>query len=221
MISRTAILLYILTASIFLTASTAHAEEHIFVPTEYDAGVLEEGTSVNMDIILRNITRRHLRIVSVETSCGCTEAAVMRGEIEPGGYGSVRLTMDTTGKIGRFAMSIEVLTDASDEPFILTVRGEVRHSGDGPVDAGVIFRGKCRRCHLGGNIESKRGEILYNAACYVCHKEASSLKGSSVETLLRAISGGVKGTSMPGFSKSEGGPLTEEQIDSLVEFLRE
>ncbi len=214
MILKAAVLLYI------LVASTAYAAEPLFAPAEYDAGLLEEGGPVSLEITLRNRTGRPLRILSLETSCGCTEAVAVSEVVAPEGYGLVRVTIDTTGKIGRFVKTVEILTDASEEPFVLTVRGEVRHSGDGSVDAGVIFREGCRRCHLGRNVESKRGEILFNAVCYVCHREYSSLRGLSEEALREVISRGLPGTSMPGFSEAEGGPLTRGQIDSLVEFLR-
>jgi mono/diheme cytochrome c family protein len=96
----------------------------------------------------------------------------------------------------------------------------VKHSGDGVVDAGAIFRGDCRRCHVGTDIKSKQGEMLYNAVCFMCHKDYSTYKHLSKGLLEKSISDGITNTSMPGFAETKGGHLSSEQISSLVNFLK-
>ena len=40
------------------------------------------------------------------------------------------------------------------------------------------------------------------------------------DKLKRGIEEGVKGSSMPGWADTKGGPLTKEEMDSLVEFIK-
>ncbi len=192
----------------------------IFDKNEYALGTLEEGRSFTFDIPLKNTTANPLKLISLEPSCGCTKAIIMNERIGSGEAGIIRVTIDTTGKIGKVVKTIEVMTDTSPDPFILTLRGLVKHSGDGVIDAGALFREDCRRCHVGTNIKSKQGEILFNAVCFMCHKNYSPYKHLSKELLEKSISYGITNTSMPGFAETIGGPLSSEQISSLVDFLK-
>ena len=200
----------------------AHGEENrfIFDKNEYDLGTLEEGRLLSFDIPLKNIAAKPLKIISLEPSCGCVNAVVINGSIGRGDTGIIRATINTTGKIGKIAKTIEVMTDISPTPFVLKLRGSVKHSGNGVLDAGAIFRGDCRRCHVGMDIKSKQGEMLYNAVCFMCHKDYSTHKHLSKGLLEKSISDGITNTSMPGFAETKGGPLSSEQISSLVNFLK-
>jgi hypothetical protein len=204
------------------TGDVAYGKENrfIFDKNEYDLGTLEEGRSLSFDIPLKNITAKPLKIISLESSCGCTSAIIINGNIGSGKTGSIRVTIDTTGKIGRVVKTIEVMTDISQTPSVLKLRGSVKHSGDGVVDAGAIFRSDCKRCHVGEDIKSKHGEMLFNAVCFMCHKDHSTYKHLSRVLLEKSISGGITNTSMPGFAETNGGPLSPEQISSLVDFLK-
>ncbi len=202
----------------------AHSEKNQFVfdRNEHDLGMLEEGSLLSFDIPLKNITGQRLNIISLEPSCGCIEAVIIDesiGSIGSGKTGIIRVTIDTTGKIGKIVQIIEIMTDASPEPFILKLRALVRHPGDGVIDAGAIFREGCRRCHVGENIESKQGEELFNAVCFMCHKDYAPPENLSKGLLKKSISDGVVNTSMPGFFKINGGPLSHEQISSLADLL--
>ena len=72
---------------------------------------------------------------------------------------------------------------------------------------------------MGKGVESKQGELLYLALCYACHGDPGSLGNQESRVLSGVISHGVPGTSMPGFSLPDGGPLSRTQIVSLVEFI--
>lgn len=220
MIIKKALLLFL---CFFVIEGIAHSEKNQFVfdRNEYDLGILEEGSLLSFDIPLKNITGQTLNIISLEPSCGCIEAVIVAKDesIGSGKTGIIRVTIDTTGKIGKIVKIIEIMTDASPEPFILKLRALVRHSGDGVIDAGAIFREGCRRCHVGENIESKQGEALFNAVCFMCHKDYAPPENSSKGLLKNSISDGVVNTSMPGFLKINGGPLSREQISSLADFL--
>lgn len=76
-------------------------------------------------------------------------------------------------------------------------------------------------------------ETLYALNCSGCHgaegrlgparalNDALYLALAPPEVLTRTIAAGRQGTPMPAFAHSEGGPLTEAQIDALVSGLRE
>jgi len=95
-------------------------------------------------------------------------------------------------------------------------------------DRQAVFKGDCARCHAqpGGG---KAGAELYEAVCGICHD--ADFRAAMVPDLSRSpatrqpgplrelIVKGRPGTLMPGFGARSGGPLTEGQIDSLVQHL--
>jgi mono/diheme cytochrome c family protein len=70
---------------------------------------------------------------------------------------------------------------------------------------------------------------LYNTHCLACHSNGKTVAASiamnnpvylsilSKAVLHKVISEGISGTTMPGFSKANGGDLTDEQINILVD----
>ncbi len=98
---------------------------------------------------------------------------------------------------------------------------KVEHTVGSKVNALKIFTGNCSKCHVGKNIESKRGELLFNAVCYMCHKDSLADTQLSKKILKKIVSNGLSGTSMPGFLVKNNGPLVSSQIDSLVDFIKD
>jgi len=98
-------------------------------------------------------------------------------------------------------------------------------------DRQAVFKGECASCHA-KTAEGKTGEELYHAVCAICHESpqrASMVPDLTVAKVPRTqaywlswIKYGKGGTLMPGFSnaKSVGGPLTTNQIQSLVAYLQ-
>ena len=104
-------------------------------------------------------------------------------------------------------------------------------------DRQVVFKNKdCAKCHadpaLDKNGLAVLGQPLYNGVCANCHN--SPQRASSVTDLKdihrpthpktheewrKWIASGRVGSMMPAFSKVEGGPLTDQQINSLVDYL--
>jgi len=187
----------------------------------FDAGVLDGETLVKVRLPLRNITSEPVRIRSVQPSCGCTNVTLDRWMVDPGESVDLHFLIDTRGKIGRIVKSIDIFTDRRTQPYTITLVANIEHVSEREVDPSVIFRGGCRNCHIGENVEEKKGEVLFNALCYLCHKDGKAFPDLGRSSLRDVISKGVKGTSMPGFLDSHGGPLTGEQIESLVGFLSE
>lgn len=184
-------------------------------------------------------------IDSVRTSCGCTVAKVpnLPWSIPPGEGGEFSVVMDTRGKRGTVTKSVFVNTSIGVKP--LTVRALIEEAGGNVATTGgmddrlrnmqialadrfAVFRGECASCHAKPS-EGKHGPALYVAACGICHD--SHNRASMVPDLktlghptdrehwVRWITFGRHGSMMPGFAQSEGGPLTDDQVDSLADYL--
>jgi len=102
------------------------------------------------------------------------------------------------------------------------------------ADRQAVFKNAdCVQCHVETAKDSsghdKMGEELYTAVCGVCHESSHRatfvpdlhhLKDPTSAAFWRTwITSGKPGTLMPAFAKIEGGPLSNEQIDSLVNYL--
>lgn len=101
------------------------------------------------------------------------------------------------------------------------------------LDRQALFKGDCARCHAATAKDTdgidKRGKDLFAAVCDICHE--SDHQASFVPNFRRlpepttaqfwkdGIAYGKPGTLMPAFARSEGGILTDPQIDSLVAYL--
>lgn len=96
------------------------------------------------------------------------------------------------------------------------------------VDRQGVFKSDCASCHVTPGI-GKMGAELFTAVCGVCHEaEHRASMVPDLKNLPHATDGdhwrgwityGRVGSLMPAFAKAEGGPLTDQQIASLVDFL--
>ena len=83
-----------------------------------------------------------LVISDVHPSCGCTSVEYTKTEIPAGGRGEILATYDAK-LLGTFTKYLEVYTNASDEPIMLSMQGRVVSStvdftGDFPIDLGNV-----------------------------------------------------------------------------------
>jgi mono/diheme cytochrome c family protein len=186
-------------------------------------------------------------IDSVRTSCGCTVAQVpeLPWSIPAGGRGEFAVVLDARGKRGTVSKSVFVNSSIGLKP--LTVKAVIPVPPGGGTEGGgmladdrvrnlqiaqadrfAVFKGECADCHA-TPAKGKMGPPLYLAACGVCHD--SHNRASMVPDLkklphftdrehwLRWISFGRHGSLMPAFAATEGGPLTEAQVDSVADYL--
>lgn len=217
----------------------------LFDGTSKELNVETGATNAVFGFAFTNAAPGQVVIESVRTSCGCTVAKVptLPWVIPPGGDGEFSVTLDLRGKRGTVTKSVFVNTSMGTKP--LTVRAIIPDNGSGSgagggmddrlrnmqialADRTAVFRGDCASCHATPAL-AKHGPALYLAACAICHD--SHNRASMVPDLknlahptdrdhwIRWISFGRHGSLMPAFSKSEGGILTDEQIDSLADYL--
>ena len=181
-------------------------------------------------------------INSVRTSCGCTVAKLPEQpwHIAPGGSGPIEVSMDLRGRRGVQSKSVTVESSSGIKSLVVKANiAEVNATTtpeDGKrvnnlqaalADRQAVFKGDCASCHV-EPAKGKMGAELYTAACAICHDaehRAAMVPDLKVRHPGTAydwktwIMYGRPGSLMPGFAKSEGGPLTDEQIASLSDLL--
>lgn len=149
------------------------------------------------------------------------------GHLKPGEKGEINISVDVRGKLGKISKTVQVYSNDPKRPQItlmLTMKvKDVLHAKT--YNADEIFKKQCSRCHVDVGKENK-GIALFNADCAMCHnygKTASPvdvMQNMSEDKLRQAIEKGVDSSSMPGWAETKGGPLTKEEIDLLVEFIK-
>ncbi len=96
------------------------------------------------------------------------------------------------------------------------------------ADRQAVFKGDCASCHVEKG-KGKMGQELYAASCGICHDaehRAAMVPDLKVPRTQRDLAfwqkwimEGKPGTMMPAFAQIHGGPLTQDQIDSLTIYL--
>ncbi|MSU50175.1 MAG: cytochrome c, partial [Opitutus sp.] len=137
-------------------------------------------------------------------------------------------------KHGNFSKTLHVTSTAGTQVLTVTVvlPDEPPNSRDNnqrvaAVDRQAVFRGDCATCHT-VPLAGRTGAELFVVACGICH--FASHRAAMVPDLLspreprdaaywqKWIGEGKPGTLMPGFAINQGGPLTDDQIVSLVAY---
>lgn len=205
---------------------------------EYKA--LTNETATKMVFFVTNVSEKAVMIFKLRPSCGCTVARMPSTpwRIEPGADGKIEVSTDLRGKRGVLNKNVAVETSAG----IMWLRFKVELPASATAvsnmrsrnlmvalgDRQAVFRGSCASCHVAQGV-GKLGEDLYDADCAICHdtpQRASMVPplkdrkfDASPEYWDKWIREGRTNTLMPAFAASHGGPLTEEQVKSLVEYL--
>ena len=145
----------------------------------------------------------------------------------PGEKGKIRLSVDIRGKLGAIYKTVQVNTNDPKAPkTTIAVRMTIKD----PVhmktySASEIFNGTCRSCHVLKG-KGKQGFDLFMTDCVMCHSAGRiapaqrDMREKSRERIEKAIREGVEKTSMPGWDVKYGGPLKEEDIMSLIDYLK-
>ena len=183
-----------------------------------------------------NTSDQPVTITDVQPSCGCTVVDTPGSPwvLAPGGSGQIHATVDFSGKGGELAKSLFVDSSAGMQTLTMHIKIPApdeamreRNRKLAGADRQAVFRGECASCH-GAPAAEKAGEPLFQAVCAVCH--LTPHRATMVPDLLVArdhrdaawwkkwIGEGREGSLMPAFASARGGPLTDAQIDSLVEF---
>lgn len=197
---------------------------------------------------LTNVCDTNVTILSAHASCGCTVAQLPANpwRLTPGSNGTINVNMNVAGKSGVVIKTVTVNSDAGTK--LLTVRAVApppqlaappatppmspldrqRNQELSKADRMAVFRGDCARCHVEPT-RAKLGKELFSSACGVCH--LAEHRASMVPDLTKVsseggadywrnwITKGKAGSLMPAWAQSEGGPLSPDQIESVVHYL--
>jgi len=172
--------------------------------------------------------------LKAETSCGCTTAVVSTSTVPAGGTVFVDIEADLEGKRGHIEKTIDVTFEYDGRRYTEEYRlgfdamqNVLAHNNRQLGEK--LFGPKCAKCHA-DPAKDKYGKELFSAVCGFCHgKNAqgamasgftrlSYLKNLDRARILRFINDGSEDGSMPGFAAGNGGPLTERQVESLMQF---
>lgn len=193
---------------------------------------------------LTNVWTNEIVINQVHPSCGCTTAKMPATpwHLAPGASGEIEAKVNLAGKMGLVTKTLTFYTSVGNRIVTLKVqmprpgsldailspseRKSAMMTAEGNPQA--IFRGDCATCHVNKGAKSF-GQDLYAVDCGICHE--SPHRDSAVPDLhalkhptdldfwKTMITFGKPHTMMPGFAKSEGGPLSDEQVSSLAAYL--
>ena len=196
-----------------------------------------------------NISSGDVTINYIVGSCHCTVAQLpsQPWKLAPNEIGQFTATMDLAGSPPN-SSKFKTLTISSDKgmkvlqvttrilPDMSTAESRTNSMKMATADRQAVFKNAdCVQCHADTAKDSaghdKMGKELYAAVCGVCHEaehratfvpDLHHLADATSAQFWRLwITSGKPGTLMPAFAKSEGGPLSSEQIDSLVQYLSE
>jgi len=202
--------------------------------TSHDFGEVTQGKIVEHRFPFSNGGDAELRIEDVSTPCGCTVGLPDKTDLKPGESSYIDVTYDSAARSGDVERVVTVRSNDPVEPErTLHLHARVDASMHEAFKSGeTLFGAKCGKCHAVPARDdagrARTGQDLYDAVCWFCHgkerqgKTAPALgayAGAADPYLDGIISDGRAGTEMPGFAKDQGGPLTPEQIASLIDLL--
>lgn len=195
-------------------------------PASADLGVVLEGKTVNYVFILRNVSSQTVHITDVQSSCGCTVATPETHILDAGGFTELKVSVDTSAKTGVVKKWIRI-TDSRGNEATAWVSLTVRPNPHSKAFKGKgIFDTGCASCHADPAKDLVEGKAIYAAVCAMCHgREAQGAYAPSLRkkhnavALTRSISHGTGSRHMPGFGRSQGGPLDHEQVEALVKWI--
>jgi mono/diheme cytochrome c family protein len=196
-----------------------------------------EDGSARFEFHVTNTSRRPVIVRQIRASCGCTtwEAPRLPWTLAPGERGTVKVAVDFRGKEGEIARDLLVGTVEGTQMLMMVIQVpqmdaamRERNQAMAAANRQLVFQGDCAACHA-APAESRFGIDLFEAVCAICHQakhRAAMVPDLSVAKekrdaawWTRWVEDGREGTLMPGFAKKHGGPLSEPQIESLVEYL--
>jgi mono/diheme cytochrome c family protein len=224
-------------AGLFVPQDTLKGPKIEFNEEIHNFGKIAQNTNATTTFIIKSVGTDTLELISANPSCGCTTAPLdpAKKRLAPGQTAELKVTFDAHNKApGGMTKVVTVSSNAvNGAQRQLRITGEifqstVAHSGQSMSIQGV-FEGSCASCH----VEKGKGELgakLYEADCAVCHGDPKENKpGADIasDAMMnyeptewhKIIADGVPNTNMPAFHTKHKGPLNEEEIASLVDYM--
>jgi len=224
-------------AGLFVPQDTLKGPKIEFNEEAHNFGKIEQNTNATTTFVIKSVGTDTLEIISANPSCGCTAVLLdpTKKRLAPGQSVDLKVTFDAHNKApGPMTKIVTVSSNAvNGAQRQLKIMGDifkstVAHSGKAMSIQGV-FEGDCASCH----VEKGKGELgakLYEADCALCHGDPKEHKpGADIASdammnyepaeWKKIIADGVPNSNMPAFHTRHKGPLNDEEIASLVDYM--
>lgn len=203
-------------------------------PESFDFGTVDRGVWLKHKFKVTNTGRSNLVLHRAYATCGCTVPKLAKSQLAPEESTDLDVSVDTSMKQNRITKSVLVTSNDPNKPLIKidlnmnVVDPHQAMSDEGKVK--IFTDAQCASCHVTRG-KGLLGRDLYNADCAMCHGPKAegaigpTLIGPYEETgfaqrITQVASFGSKQHhSMPGFLASAGGPLSKQELDSIVKYL--
>ncbi|MEM7101836.1 MAG: DUF1573 domain-containing protein [Bacteroidota bacterium] len=97
---------------------------------EYDYGKIAQNSDGVREFPFENNGTEPLIIKHAKGSCGCTVPSYPKAPIMPGEKAVIGVKYDTK-RVGPFSKSVRIITNASQDPIVLTIKGNVQKEPEG------------------------------------------------------------------------------------------
>jgi hypothetical protein len=98
-----------------------------FETTEHDYGTIPYRGDGTYEFVFKNAGKEPLVLKNVRSSCGCTVPEWPKEPIKKGEKSKIKVSYNTR-ITGNFSKSVSVYPNASDAPFVLTIKGKVEEA---------------------------------------------------------------------------------------------
>lgn len=113
--------------------SAREEAEIVISETVHDFGRIESANGpVKHVFAVRNNGKATLELIRVSSSCRCLSAEWSKKTVEPGETASLEVTYNPLGQSGAFSHTMQVFSNGSEAPLVLTIKGNV-HAVPGAV----------------------------------------------------------------------------------------
>lgn len=196
-------------------------------------------TEARFTFTVKNETGAEQTIYRIQPSCGCTTVDLPATPwiLMPGVSGTVQVTVNLKDKYGMIEKTLTVDSSLGQETLRLRLilpamtaesNPRARNQRAALVDRQAVFHGDCARCHAPPPT-AVTGEAIFKAACALCHEAPARASmvpnlalpkgGRDVAFWTQWIVEGRPNSLMPAFAQKNGGVLSEQQIQEVVNYL--
>lgn len=216
-----------------LSMSQAHGRL-VFEEKFFDFGTVTEGDIIRHTFKFKNVGNGSAKIIKTDTSCGCTTLNGVIREYAPGEHGELEVAIDTKGKKGIVVKTVTVIMANNEVPAIeiaMPMKLEPPPHPRMEKVRNINAEAACKSCHLESAV-GESGVFLYHRVCAQCHgkkgtggfgralNDAKWQKAVNDAYIRKMIQQGLPESGMPSFVEGVTPPLTEEQLGSLIAYIR-
>ena len=96
-----------------------------FKELELDFGTVQQGDKAHLEFSFSSTGSDPLLISQAKGSCGCTVPEYPTQPLKKGEKGTIKVTFDSAGKMGKQEKTVTLITNTPDSPIVLKVKGTI------------------------------------------------------------------------------------------------